>query len=332
MSNQHALPKVLLTDAIHPDAYDVLKDAAIVTALDPELNELEAEHALRALVADSHGLIVRRRLPADIFDVPNLLRGVVRHGVGLDFIPVAEATTSGLPVANTPEVNANSVAEYVFAAMLEHARRLKHFDTSVRSGQWGVRKTAASRTFELRGKLLGVVGFGAIGKRISEIASAGFGMGVVAHTRNPRGLPDGIPHKSLDELFHISDFVVLACPLTEQTHGMIDRNVLLQAKPGLVLINVARGAVINSNDFICAVKSGHVSGAALDVFAEQPLSADSSLCAYPQIMLTPHIAGITQDAELAMGLLAVDTQLALIRGERPFNVVNPQVYKTKEIS
>jgi len=324
------LPKVVLTDAIHPEAHAMLAEAATVTTLDASLGSQDALQALRLEVQDAQGLIVRRQLPADLLEGPNALRGIVRHGVGLDFIPVESATQHGVPVANTPAVNANAVAEYAVTAMLESARRFRFFDDQVRQGNWNARKNAGATTFDLRGRALGIVGFGAIGHRLAQIAAKGFDMRVAAYTRTPSRLPEGVAAKGLEELFESSDFVVLACPLTEHTLGMINRKVLSQAKPGLVLVNVARGAVINEPDLIDALEAGQIGGAALDVFTTQPLPMDSRLRTHPRVALTPHLAGTTQDAELAMGLMAVEAQLALIRGERPDNVVNPACYENKE--
>ncbi|NYT84135.1 hydroxyacid dehydrogenase [Pollutimonas harenae] len=330
MIPEAARPRILLTDAIHPEADAELRAVATVLTLDSKLDTAAATETLYAEVQSVQGLIVRRQLPADLFDQPNTLRGVVRHGVGLDFIPVDSATQHGLPVANTPEVNANAVAEYAIAAMLESARRFRHFDQQVREGNWGLRKTAGSSTFELQGRKLGIVGFGAIGKRIAQIAMGGFDMQVAAHTRTPSKLPGNITAMSLEALFEGSDFIVVACPLTEHTRGMLNSQIFSYAKPGLVLINVGRGPVINEPDLVQALESGRIAGAALDVFTTQPLPTDSRLRAHPNVMLTPHLAGTTGDAERAMGLMAVSTVLALIRGERPGNIVNPECFKNQE--
>ena len=330
MKQEEIRPKVVLTDAIHPDAHAALAEEAEILMLDPALSPEAANEALRTLVSDAQGLIVRRRLPDDLFEGPHALLGVVRHGVGLDFIPVDSATASGLPVANTPEVNANAVAEYAVTAMLDAARRFRQFNRAVHDGSWDVRKSAGAQTFELRGRTLGIVGYGAIGKRLAEIAMAGFGMRVAACTRNSARLPGSISALSLKELFHTSDFIVLACPLTAETRGMINSSVLEHARSGLVLVNVSRGPVINEQDLIKAIDSGRLGSVALDVFETQPLPMDSPLRAYPQVSLTPHLAGMTGDAERAMGMMAVQTQLALIRGERPSNIVNPDYQKAKE--
>jgi D-3-phosphoglycerate dehydrogenase len=319
-------PTILLTDPIHADAHARLAAAANIVLLPDGLAREDSEAALRTMLADAHGLIVRRQLAPDIFDTPHQLRGVVRHGVGLDFIPVAQASAQRIPVASTPGVNANSVAEYVVAAMFAMSRQLAQFDHDVRQGNWQARRTAAARTYELRGRTLGVVGYGAIGRRIGEIATAGLSMKVVAQTGTPSRLPVHVGALSLQALFAASDFIVMACPLTPQTRGMIDRHVLAGAKPGAVLINVGRGALVVEDDLVGALSAGILDGAVLDVFEVQPLPADSGLRSHPRVLLTPHIAGMTQDAERAMGMMAVETMLALAHGERPDNVVNKEIY------
>ena len=322
------LPRVLLTDPLHPDAQARLATWAAVSQLPDGLTRTQSDAALREAMADTQGLIVRRLLPPDLFDRPHALRGVMRQGVGLDFIPVQRATANGIPVGNTPAVNANAVAEYVFAALLAHSRQLAAFDASVRAGDWAARTQAGARTFELQGRTLGVVGYGAIGQRISDIARHGFGMTLAVCTGTPSKVPAGITTLSLTELFAASDFVVIACPLTEQTRGMVNAEVLAQAKPNAVLVNVGRGPVVREDDLAAALDAGHLAGAVLDVFETQPLPDDSALRRHPGVLLTPHLAGLTQEAERAMGLLAVDTLAALLRGEQPPNIVNPQVFGT----
>lgn len=321
-----ARPTILLTDRIHPEAHARLILEANVLVLPDGLSREESDAALRTMLPGAQGLIVRRQLPENLFDTSAQLCGVVRHGVGLDFIPVAQASARQIPVANTPAVNANAVAEYVFAAMFAMSRQLAFFDHEVRQGNWQSRQTAGARTFDLRGRTLGVIGYGAIGRRIGEIASLGFSMKVLATTTTPSRLPAYVDALSLEALFAASDFLVVACPLTPQTRGMIDRRVIAFAKPGAVLVNVGRGPVICEGDLARALTEGTLSGAVLDVFEVQPLPVDSGLRNHPKVVLTPHLAGITQDAERAMGITAVDTMLALVRGERPDNVVNREIY------
>ena len=317
---------VLLTDPLHADASARLAGWAQVSQLPQGLTREQSDQALREAAGRVHGIIVRRQLPADLFERPLSLRAVVRQGVGLDFIAVDRATAQRIPVGNTPGVNANAVAEYVFAALLAHSRQLAQFDASVRSGDWQVRGQAGARTFELRGRALGVIGFGAIGQRIGQIARQGFGMQVAACTTTPSRVPQGVAVLPLEALFAASDFIVVACPLTPATRGMVNARVLAHARPGAVLVNVGRGPVLVERDLAAALQAGALAGAVLDVFETQPLPADSALRRHPGVLLTPHLAGITREAERAMGLLAVDTLRALLAGERPANIVNPEVF------
>lgn len=321
-----AQPHVLLTDPLHPEVHERLSSWARVTTLPAGLGVEQSHNALRLAAGKVQGLVVRRQLPADLFERPLALQGVVRQGVGLDFIPVDRATAHGVPVGYTPGANANAVAEYVFAALLAHSRQIALFDSRVRAGDWQVRSQAGARTFELRGRTLGVVGFGAIGRRIGAIAEQGFGMRLVTCTATPAAVPVGTVTLSLESLFAASDFIVIACPLTAATRGMVDARVLAQARPGAVLVNVGRGPVVSESALADALQSGRLAGAVLDVFETQPLPADSALRQHPGVLLTPHLAGLTQEAERAMGLLAVDTLQALLRGEQPANIANPEVF------
>ncbi len=322
-------PRVLVTDPLHPLAHDRLAAWADVACLPEGLGRSESDDALREAVAHADGLVVRRQLPVDVFEPPCTLRAVMRQGVGLDFIPVERATARGIPVGNTPAVNANAVAEYVFAALLAHSRQLADFDARVRAGDWVARAQAGARTFELRGRTLGVIGFGAVGQRIGAIAQDGFGMRLAVCANTPSRVPPGIETMTLAALFEASDFIVVACPLTPRTRGMVDRSLLARTRPGAVLVNVGRGPVVREGDLADALAAGELAGAVLDVFETQPLPANSPLRSHPGVLLTPHLAGLTQEAERAMGLLAVDTLGALLRGERPPNIVNPEVFSPR---
>lgn len=320
-------PRVLLTDPLHPQAHGALAAWAEVDCLPEGLGRADSDAALRAAMPATQALVVRRQLPQDLFDGPHGLGLVMRQGVGLDFIPVERATARGIPVGNTPGVNANAVAEYVFAAMLAHSRQIAGFDADVRAGRWSARSGAGARTFELRGRRLGLVGYGAIGQRIAAIARHGFGMTLAATTGTPSRLPPDVQALALPELFAACDFIVVACPLTERTRGMVDADVLARARPHAVLVNVGRGPVVREEALAAALHAGQLAGAVLDVFETQPLPADSPLRQHPGVLLTPHLAGLTQEAERAMGMLVVDTLAAvLLRGERPPNIVNPEVF------
>jgi D-3-phosphoglycerate dehydrogenase len=313
-------PRVLLTDAIHPQLQPVLQaQCDVVVAPDA------SPATLARLVADADGLIVRNKLPPDLFDHAPRLRAVVRHGVGLDLIPVEAATTRGIPVANLPGSNTTAVVEYVIAAMLQLRRNLAQLDARLRADGWAAARPLADAGTELRGGTLGIVGVGAVGTRVAAVAAA-LGMDVLGLTRRPEALPAGVFAADKATLFATADVVVLACPLNDATRGLVDAATLATMKPDALLVNVARAAVVDTAALLAALVAGRLGGAALDVHDRQPLTADDPVFSTPRLLLTPHVAGITATSLLGMSRGAVETMLALLRGEHPPNVVNPEVH------
>jgi D-3-phosphoglycerate dehydrogenase / 2-oxoglutarate reductase len=314
-------PKVLLTDQIHP-AVRPLLDAHCAVVVAPDA----APATIARLITDVDALIVRNKLAPDVFDHAPRLRVVVRHGVGLDLIPVPAATARGIPVANLPGSNTTAVAEYCLAAMLQLRRGLAGLDSRLRRDGWAAARPLADAGRELRGSVLGIVGVGAIGARVAEIGAA-LGMRVLGLTRRPDGLPAGITAADKATLFAEADVVVLSCPLNEATRGLLDAATLATMKPDAIVINVSRGPVIDTAALLAALRAGRLGGAALDVHDRQPLTADEAVFDAPNLLLTPHVAGVTATSLHAMSQGAVDTTLALLRGERPANVVNPEVFR-----
>ncbi len=314
-------PRVLLTDQIHPLLRPLLAEHCDVMVA-PDAGAA----TLARLIADVDGLIVRNKLAPDLFDHAPKLRAVVRHGVGLDLIPVEAATARRIPVANLPGSNTTAVVEYCIAAMLQLRRGLSTLDGTLRSAGWAAARPLADHGSELRGSVLGIVGVGAIGARVADVGAA-LGMRVLGHTRRPAALPPNVAPVTHAELFAQADVVVLACPLNEQTRSLVDAATLATMKPGAVLINVSRGPVVDTAALIAALKAGHLGGAALDVHDCQPLAPNEPVFDAPNLLLTPHVAGITSTSLLGMSRGAVETMLALLRGERPPNVVNPEVYR-----
>ena len=316
-----AKPRVLLTSPMHPALQPVLAESCeLVLAPDT------AAATLKRLVADAEGLVVRAQLPPDLFDHAPRLRAVVRHGVGLDMIPVEAATARGIPVANLPGSNTQTVVEYCLAAMLHLRRNLAGIDARLRSDGWAVARPLADCGTELGGSTLGIVGVGAIGSRLATIASA-MGMRVAGLTRRPGSLPAGVDAVDKRALFAQSDVVVLCCPLTEQTRGLVDADTVAGMKRDAILVNVARGPVIDTAAVLRALREGRIGGAALDVHDKQPLTGDEPQFDAPNLLLTPHVAGISDTSMRAMSQGTIDTLLALLRGERPPNVVNPEVFR-----
>ena len=311
-----ARPRVLLTNPIDPIGDRILEGVAeIVRAPDAK------PATLNAMVGDADVLMVRAFLPPDIFDRPHRLRGVVRHGVGLDMIPMESATAHGIPVANVPGSNAEAVAEHALAGMLLMARGTHVMDRELRSKDWPTSRKHADGATELLGRTLGVIGMGNVGTRVAQICEAAFRMKVLgAPTRSNPGHP-------LEKIFRESDFIVLACPLTPETRHLVNAERLAAMKPTAALINVARGPVIDEAALVAALLARRIRGAVLDVFDEQPLKRDHPLLTLDNVVLTPHAAGITEDSMKNMSKGASEEAVRLLRFERPANLCNAEVWE-----
>ena len=312
--------KVLLTNPIYPDCHQALiKECEVVVAPDikPE--------TLKGLISDCDGLIVRCQLPQDIFDNAQQLKAVVRHGVGLDFIPVDAATKKGIPVANLPGSNTNAVVEYCLSTIFYFRRRLDFIDSRLRSEGWAKTRPLADPSTEIAMTTLGIIGFGAIGSNLAD-AAAGLQMKTVILTRRPESLPSGVRAVTKAELFSQSDVIVVCCPLNEETRRLVDQASISMMKPNAILINIARGPVVDTQSIISALKVGAIAGAAMDVHDQQSLSGQEAVFDCPNLLLTPHIASITASSMKGMSEGSVKTILAILNGDRPKNVVNPEVF------
>jgi D-3-phosphoglycerate dehydrogenase / 2-oxoglutarate reductase len=317
-----ALPKVLLTNPIDPSGEKILQGLAeIVRAPDTR------PATLNAMVADADVLMVRAFLPPDIFEQPNRLRGVVRHGVGLDMIPMESATAKDIPVANVPGSNAEAVAEHAIAGMLLVARQIHAMDRELRATGWPSSRKRADDSTELFGRTLGIVGMGNVGSRIAEIASSAFRMRVLGTATRSKALPSFVEGAALEAIFRESDFVVLSCPLTAETRHLVNAARLALMKPGAAIVNVARGPVIDEAALAEALVAKRIRGAVLDVFEEQPLRRDHPFLALDNAILTPHAAGITEESMKRMSQGAAEEAVRLLAFERPVNLVNPQVWE-----
>lgn len=313
------MPLIYSTHHLHPHVAETLAaagDLVIASALDAATLTREGSEA--------DVVIVRAPIPPALFGEQKRLRMAVRHGAGLDWIPIAEATAAGVLVANVPGVNAGTVAEHVLFGAMTVLRRFRTIDRDLRALGWNAGRRHADLANELGGKTLGIVGLGNIGRHVARIAAAGFGMKVVANTRDPDSLPDGVPYRSVDELVAESDVVVLCCPLTPQTRGLIDAARLALMKPTAVLVNVARGAIVDDSALIAALREGRIGGAVLDVFTEQPLPPDHPYYSFDNVVVTPHLAGITEESMQRMGSGAAAETLRVLRGDLPVELRNPE--------
>jgi D-3-phosphoglycerate dehydrogenase len=289
--------RVLVSDPLAQDAVDAMRASGLAvdekTDLTPE--QLQAEiPAYEALVVRS---ATKVRVP--IIDAAEKLRLIVRAGVGIDNIDVDYATSKGIEVRNTPSASSNSVAELALGHMFSLARFIGRGTVSVRSGAW---EKKALKGVELTGKTLGVVGIGRIGRMLAEKASA-LGMSVVAHDKyvDESPLPGIVAMVSLEELLREADFISLHVPFDPEVGALIGAPEMEAMKRGAFLINCARGGVVDEDAAAAALASGHLAGAALDVFADEPPAGESSLLQQDNVSLTPHIGASTAEAQQRVG-------------------------------
>lgn len=317
MSNPGTRPQVLLTGPMDSEGTRrIAERAEVVVAPDAR------PETLRRLVATADVLVVRSALPVDLFDHAPRLIGVVRHGVGVDMIPMEAANARRLPVANVPGSNHHAVAEHAIGALALLRRRTAAMDATLRSEGWGASRRLSDDAVELHGQVLGIVGLGSIGTRIAEIAHHGYGMQVLGHQRALSRVPPFVEGVELDRLLARSDAVVLACPLTEATRGLLDARRLALMPAHAVLVNVARGEIVDEDALVDALRQGRLAGAALDVFKAQPLPPDHPLLTLQNVLLTPHAAGLTLQSMRRMSAGTADAVLRLLAGQRPQHLVN----------
>lgn len=311
--------KILLPEAMHAQSLQRLR-AAHTVVYEPTLVNRAAELLLAA--ADADALIVRNRtqVRGPLLDALQRCRVVGRLGVGLDNIDVEGCRARGITVVPALGANARSVAEYVLTCAMLLLRR-SHYTVSaeVAAGTWP--RPAVPEGSEIAGRTLGIVGFGSIGRLTARLA-ARMDMQIVAHDPSPTAAlaaeqADALASMNgrllpLDELLAASDVVSLHIPLTPLTRGLFGAARFAGMRAGAVFINAARGGIVDEAALAAALHSGHLRGAALDVFGEEPLPAGSALAGAPNLLLSPHVAGVTADSELRVCELVADRVLALL--------------------
>lgn len=295
---------IVITEFMDEAAVDSLR-ARFPTHYDPAL--VDNPELLRTLLPTARAVIVRNRTRVDteLLSAAPRLEVVGRLGVGLDNIDLEACKARGITVHPATGANARAVAEYVLTMTLTTLRGAYGRSYDVAVGRWPRPELVDGR--EAHGKLLGLVGFGDIGRLTARLAQA-IGIEVVAH--DPL-LPDDSPvwqqHRvaplSLDDLLARADVVSLHLPLNDNTHGLFDRARLFSMKPGAILINTARGAIVDEKALAAALHYGHLGGAAIDVFEQEPLPPTSPLIGHPNLWLTPHIAGLSAEANQRVSAL-----------------------------
>jgi len=280
---------------------------------------------LLPLVKEADGYIAGLdQIDSSVIEAAGRLQVIARYGVGVDQVNVEAATKRGIVVTNTPGANSVAVAELTIALMLALGRQICRADSATRSGEW-----PRCSGVGLRGKTVGLVGFGAIGREVATRLKA-FGCRIVV--TDPCVGPDcadtyAVALVPMEELLGSSDFVSLHASLNASTSGIVDDTFLRKMKQGAFVVNTARGELIDEEALRDALEKGRLRGAALDCFRKEPPPPDHPLLRLPQVIVTPHTGSHTDEATNAMGWMSLKACLAVLGGERPPHVVNPKVYE-----
>ena len=312
---------VLVFRPLPEDQLARLQAAHHVTVADPR----KEPEAFAAALRSANGLIgASHTVDAALIDAAPQLQVISSISVGVDNYALAELHKRGIVLCHTPDVLTETVADTVFAILMATQRRVVELSSLVREGRWT--KNIGEELFgtDVHGKTLGILGFGRIGQAVARRAALGFGMPVLYHARRPVDLAAQAPelqgratHTPLDELLARSDIVLAMLPLTDATRGMIDAAFFARMKPGTSFINGGRGATVNEEALLHALDHGTLRAAGLDVFAKEPLPADSPLRTHPRVTPLPHIGSATHETRHAMAELATTNLLQVLAGEKP---------------
>jgi D-3-phosphoglycerate dehydrogenase len=317
------MEKVVLTQRLYEAGMKALEGKVDVRVV----NTGKPKEMLPELL-DADGLIIRiGSIDRETMTAAGKLKVIGRPGVGVDDVDVAAATELGIPVVIAPGANTRSVAEHAMALMFAASKDMLRCDRRTRAGDFNVRN--AFKAFELSGKTVGLVGCGAIGRELARLCAA-IGMKVAVY--DPFVAPKDIEasgyrcEKTLDGLLREADVVSLHVPLTEGTRNLIGARELALMKPSAVLINCARGGVVDEKALADALRNDRIHGAGLDVFSTEPLPADNPWAGLDNVIVTPHMAGQTKEAAAAVSTMAAEGVLAVISGRRWPHVANPAAY------
>ena len=269
--------------------------------------------------------MINDRVDADLLDAAPGLRVVAQMAVGYDNIDVPAATARGVAVTNTPGVLTDATADMAFALLLAAARRLSRSERAIRDGEWGEWNPTWMLGAAVSGATLGIVGPGRIGRATAERAQA-FRMTVLYCGHQEL---DDFPgeYVSFDDLLRRSDFVSIHAPLNEETAGLFDAAAFRAMEPHAILVNTARGGLVDQEALCAALEAGSIGGAALDVTTPEPLPADDPLLAAPNLTISPHLGSATLQTRIKMAELAVDGVLAALADDRPEQLVNPDAWE-----
>lgn len=320
-------PLVLVTaPTVSEQAQQLLRDAgADIAFMANPVNEAALLSALARRKTDA--ILLRGPAPFTpaVLATAKDLKIISKHGAGIDSVDMQSATARGVAVMVASGANADAVAEHALTLMLCLAREVPQFDRGLRKGIW---KDQGYASRDFRGRTVGIVGYGQIGRRTAQLARA-CGANIIIYSRSRAEAPPAMEREeNLDRLLGRVDILSLHCPLTPETRGMIGEKQLQRMKPDALIINTARGQLIDEPALAAALGSGRLAGAGLDTFAMEPPDPRNPLFALPNVICTPHIAAATVDAALRMGTIASNNIISYLRGEiyDASNFLNPAVF------
>ncbi|MEM3517330.1 MAG: glyoxylate reductase, partial [Candidatus Bathyarchaeia archaeon] len=324
-------PLVFVTRDIPSNGLEILKEFCEVKVWSESFPPPKQELIKNA--KEAYGLLcmLNDKIDSEVLNSVLNLKVISSMSAGFDHIDVEEATNKGIYVTNTPEVLTEATADLTWALLMAAARLIVKADNYVRQRRW---KEGWSPTLFLGenvyGKTLGIIGAGKIGLAVAARAS-GFNMKKIYFNRSklPKEIEEkyGLTYKPLEELLKEADFVTIHTPLTKETYHMIGEDQLKLMKRTSILINTARGAVINENALIKALKEKWIAGAALDVFEKEPINPDNPLLELDNVVVTPHIGSATKETRIKMAEIAAKNLVSVLKGELPIYLVNPEVQK-----
>jgi glyoxylate reductase len=325
VSTEH-LPKVFVARTLLGDALGRLEHVADVSVWPEPRPPSPSEFLEYASGADAILTMVTDRVDEAVLESCPSLRVIANLAVGFDNYDVGALTRRRIPAGNTPDVLTNSTADMAFALLLASARRVVEARDALLAGKWTMWDPALMLGLELADATLGIVGMGRIGQAVAKRALA-FSMRVIATSRTERPI-EGVTYVGFDTLLRESDVISLHVALAQTTRHLIGAEELAAMKPSAILINTARGAVVDQVALAAALTNGTIAGAGLDVFEREPVGLDDPILQAPNCIVIPHIGSATLATRNAMGHLAADNIIAGLAGERLPYCINPEVYDT----
>lgn len=323
------LPKIVVSRRLFAGLIEELRSR--YTVVDNQADRAIAPAELAALLADAEGALITAGEKVDdtLLAACPRLKIASNVAVGYNNLDLAACTRHGVAATNTPDVLNEATADHAWALLLAAARRVTESDRFVRSGRWKRWEFEMLMGADLHGSTLGVVGMGRIGRAIARRAN-GFGMRVVYHNRSrlPASQEDGAVWMATEEVLRVADHIVLVVPYSQATHHLIGAEQLALMKPGAVLVNIARGGVVDDAALISALQEGRLAAAGLDVFENEP-RLDPRFLQLENVVLTPHIASSTRATRDAMARLAMRNLDDVLAGRRPAALLNPEVWDTR---